>query len=147
MAVKVNGVEVRLEEVNMEKTCSSDTLNVAIEECIYQEAPTGDILSLLNVPGLQVSDKVRELLALSTELQLKLWVVKDKNTSLELLKKDQLFMCATLDFVQLRNPILFDAIFKNPNFKWDEEIEQKMEAFSPEGKEMIRERIERLKNN
>lgn len=141
---KYSYIQRLLWEVDVKETCSSDTLNVAIEECIYQKASSGYILALLNVPGLQVNDKVRELLAVSTELQLKLWVAEDKNTSLELLKTDKLFMCATLDLVQSRKPVLFDAIFKNPNFKWDEEIEQKMEMFSAEGRKIIKERIESL---
>lgn len=66
-------------EVDVKERCSSEVLNAAIQECIYQNISEKKIFALLNVSGFQVNEKVRELLATSTNPQYRLWLAKNGN--------------------------------------------------------------------
>ena len=125
---------------------SSEALNKAIIRTIIKGLSASRVLELLAVPGFELDEGIRAFLSCSKVLTIKKWVAENARTSLELLKTNQLFMTAARDLIQSNACILFDAIVKNPNFKWDEEMEQKIENFSPKGRKIIRERIEKLKN-
>lgn len=140
---KYSSVQNLIFEVKNE--CSSIALNKAIEEAIKRGASAKRIIDLLNVPTLELDEELRKLLSISIWTSLKKWVIQDKNTSFELLKSDQLFMYAAIELIQSHDSTLFDAIVKNPKFKWDEELERNIMDISPEGRKIIKARIEVLK--
>lgn len=119
------------------KDCSSKLLNQAVIQCL-KGAPVGNIMDILNVPGFELEESIREILSCYGNLHLKIWVAEDAKTALHILKSDRMFMTAGKELVQSGNCLLFDAIVQNPNFKWDEEVEESMKYFSPEGKKESR---------
>lgn len=182
MAIKVRGVEVRPEEINLEvdfqdltaegqrrlflenkekfiqdvlqskysavreviwevrNECSSEMLNAAVVGYNKTRESETHILDLLNVPGFQLDKKVRELLGTyGVSLSIKLWVARDENTSLELLKR---MLCDAVHRFNAYNEVeLLDAIVLNPKFDFGDETFR----FSRQTVTRVRERIEFLK--
>lgn len=128
------------------ESCSSDILNTAIAVWCMMGSEEGDLMTLINAVDSKLSKKNIELIACVPWMDIKLRVrmLQNEKISSKLLKV--MFVDVAEDFVQSGRCILFDAIVKNPNFKWDEEMEQKIENFSPKGRKIIKERIEKLKN-
>lgn len=132
------------------KTCSAAVLNEAIKiYCVAKSSETMDIMALIDAVGSELSEANRELIALGDWLhgrwkKMRIRVATDPKTSFKILKMETMFRFSALELIQSNDSQLFDAIVQNPNFEWDKEIEEQIEVFSPAGREIIRQRVERL---
>ena len=124
--------------------CSSVALNKAIEECIRRGASVNRILDLLEVPGLELEEELREILSCFVDDSIKLWVAKDPRTPFELLKSDQMFSLAVSEMVHDRGTELFDRIVANPNFKENEDIDRLIKEFSSNQEKEVRARMKEI---
>lgn len=130
-------------EKGFKEECSSITLNKAINECLKtrevvlsrrkgEPIPTKDIIALLDVPGFELDGIVREKLAKSGLLAIKMWIAKDKKTTTELLQSESMFWITARNLLlghEAEYSELFEKVVLHPNFEWDEEMEEKMEDF------------------
>ncbi len=140
---------LQLVEESMQQ-CSSKTLNSVIlywlEKYKRKKVNEDMVLKILMLPNLKLSEKNRRGLATSMSLKWRLWVAKNEETSLDVLKLRQMFYWGTCYFALDGYPKLFDAIVVNPNFRVDEYIEEEISLFKPDEQKRIRSRIEELKN-
>lgn len=123
------------------KSCSSDILNRAITACCMG-TEVGDLMTLINAVGSKLSKENIELIAAASWMDMKLRVqmLQNEKISSEFLKK--MFVNEAMDFIQYGRCMLFDAIVQNPNFKC---YEEQIEMFAPSSRELIKERIKRVK--
>lgn len=128
------------------KSCSADLLNQAIGFCCMA-TEVGDVMTLINAVGSELSKNNMEFIACAswTDVELKVLVAKNGETSLQILKNGAMFIAAASKFVDGNDTRLFDAIVTNPNFEVDEEIEETIQAFASKRAAKIRARIEQLR--